>query len=141
MAEKQSIPNPFTPNPDAPLSVRKANLARLRELSPTAQQVDFTKADGPVFDLLEEKALSEAKASAHDSGQLFEYRERDDGGRMITKFEGDIDSWMRNFKAPVATVRIDKFPGRKTKLVSYDPGEEIQVVGRAETVERNSSED
>lgn len=65
-------------------------------------------------------------------GQLFEHVEppsRENGGRFITKYTGDISTWLGNFQQPGARCKLNKRPGviaRQT--VDLYPGERVVVL-------------
>ena len=87
---------------------RKYRLTQLRSLSPIAKSIDFSRMSPNEFSAIEAPALAEARANAHNSGRLFASSSRDDGGRKITTFEGDINAWLKDFKSPGLETTINR---------------------------------
>jgi hypothetical protein len=110
---------------------RKFRLKQLRDLSPTAKQINFATLEPAAFSHIEKIALAEARAGAYNSGRLFESVERDDGGRKIRSYEGDPNAWMQHFKAPGMTVRINKDAGMHEETIKVRDGQRAVAVSNA----------
>lgn len=119
----------FDPDPTASIDQRKFRLKQLKHMSPTAKRIDVTSLSPEVFKQIEAQALSEARAASHNSGSLFKTTYRDDGGRKITEFEGDIAAAFGPFMAPGYTAKLNKEPDVHLETVKLRPGQRVQIVG------------
>ncbi|MGO9443203.1 MAG: hypothetical protein ACLPXB_00345 [Thiobacillaceae bacterium] len=97
----------FDPDTMAPRSEREMKLKSLGALSPLAQSTDWKKLPAAAFDTMERACLAEARRLASTSGRLFETRTRTDAGRVISTYEGDADAWLKQFKQPGMTIKIN----------------------------------
>jgi hypothetical protein len=79
--------------------------------SPRAKDVKLTEiTDSALLDVIErtvrEDAIVTATAMAEKAGAIVPIRERDSVGRMITRYVGDIGSWMSPYQLGGATCKV-----------------------------------
>lgn len=110
------------------LAERRYRLKQIQDLSPTAKRINVMALDPSSFSVIEEVALREARDNAHKSGRLFQSRERNDAGCMVTTYEGDINTWLKDHKRPGLVVTINKDPGMREETVRLRPGQRVQIV-------------
>ena len=70
-----------------------------------------------VYAAIEPKLIHEIRENLASSGRLFEFRHRDDSGRLVTTSEGDIRSWMDAYDSPPVRIKFNKHAGQK-----FEPG-------------------
>lgn len=120
----------FDPNPMASMSQRKFRLQKIQSMSPTAQKSNFMHIDHPeVLKQVEAKAFSEAREASRNSGRLFKTTYRDDTGRKVSEYEGDIAAAFGTFMAPGYTAKLNTEPDVRTETVKLRPGQRVQIVG------------
>ena len=110
------------------LEQRKYRLTQLRPLSPIARRIDFSKMSADAFSAIEAPALAEARSNAHNSGRLFSSSYRDDGGRKITSFEGDMHAWMKPFMSGGIETTINKDAGTHEETIKVRDGQRAVAV-------------
>lgn len=119
----------FDPDPTASIAQRKYRLQQLKHMSSTAKHIDVARLSLEAFREVEARALSEARSASHNSGSLFRTTYRDDGGRKITEFEGDIAAAFGPFMLPGVKVKLNKEPGVSEQMVKLKPGQRVEIVG------------
>jgi hypothetical protein len=107
---------------------RKSNLEKIRALSPTAKRIDFRQLDPASFSMIEKVALKEARANAATSGHLFKSKStRDDAGRRIVTYEGDISVWLNHHKRTGYSARINTDVDTHFETVKVRDGQRVIV--------------
>ena len=115
--------------PTGSIEQRKYRLKQLAAMSPTASKTNFMNLDPASFGLIEKVALREAKNNSLNSGRLFASQYRDDGGRKITQFEGDISAAFAPFMAPSLVVKINRNAGTHEETVRVRDGQRLAISG------------
>lgn len=116
-------------DPVGSIEQRKYRLQQLKALSPTARsQANLMKLDPATFKVIEEIALKEARNNARNSGRLFATSYRDDAGRKITEYEGDIGAAFAPFIAGGQVCTINKDAGMREETIKLREGQRIQIV-------------
>ena len=98
---------------------RKRLMRGLQSYSDSFKSVNLaTIQDDNLLAMAEKTIYADAMNAARSpttyaDGQLFEINERDRSGRTITKFRGDVDAWLGDFK--VAPQRVTAFHLANTK--------------------------
>lgn len=115
--------------PKGSLAERKAFMRKIRDLSPTASRMNFAPMDVGTFSAVEGIVLHEARSRAANSGRLFKTSYRDDAGRKVSEFEGDIAAAFSTFMAPGYTARINTNAGTHEETVRVRDGQRLQVMG------------
>jgi hypothetical protein len=88
---------------EMPDKYRQRMLRHLAPLSPRFKDETFYSVTGAALTVCEDQVYADAMAAARDSdspanaGRLIPLQERDDAGRLVTKFAGDPLSWMQSF--------------------------------------------
>lgn len=101
----------FDTDPNMSHWQRLQRLQQVRTLSPSARGMKLEQLDPDALRVVEERVLAEARETARTSGRLFRTAERDRGGRLIEKFEGDPNAWLAPFKAKGVRISINKNSG------------------------------
>ncbi len=102
------------PNPilgETPLDYRKRLLARFQGFSPQFEKTRLHSFDAPTIEALEQRIYSDAQAAAYQSTQPGELRavvSRDEAGRKITKFVGDVSEFLAPFMDHGQRIRINR---------------------------------
>lgn len=115
-------------DPVGSIEQRKYRLNQLRSLSPTTRNIDLQKLDRAAFEAIEKVALQEARSNARNSGRLFPTQYRDDAGRKVTEYEGDIMAAFAPFQGTGMTIKINKDVGTREETVKVKSGQKVQVV-------------
>lgn len=95
------------------MAYRKRMLKGLQKYSDSYKSVNINSIkDEALLSLAEKQIFADALSASRTSvgvgaGRLVELHERDRAGRTITKFRGDMDSWLGAFKVP--PMRVEKF--------------------------------
>ena len=95
------------------LAYRKRMLKGLQKYSDAYKGVNINSIkDEALLALAEKQIFADALSASRTStgigaGRLVELHERDRAGRTITKFRGDMESWLGAFKVP--PMRVEKF--------------------------------
>ncbi len=130
--------NPFEHDPDRSLHERLRNLDKLKSYSPRFANVDFAKLanSGAAFEAVEKATLAEAREALRHSGKLIGYSHRDDTGRKITKFEGDIEGFLGPFKSPPVRIRFNPDAGTHEETLKVPDGRRAVVIGPGERISK-----
>ena len=121
------MPSIFEPH--GSIEQRKFRLKQMADLCPKATRgIDLAKLPPEVFTTIEKNALQEARSNAATSGRLFLSKDRDEGGRNISTYEGDPRVWMAPFTAPSMICRINKAVDQRDVTVTIKPGQRVVVV-------------
>jgi len=97
-----------------PISYRKRLAAKFQKFSATLKEVKLDSLDGAAFDHLENQIYADAQAAAlspeiTSSGRLIPiYETNPQTGQRITRWAGDMDGWLSNFKRGGTTVSISR---------------------------------
>ena len=100
-------------NGESLMAYRKRMLRGLQGYSDAYKGVNINSIKDEALLALAEKqifadAVAASRASANiGAGQLIELHEKDRAGRTITKFRGDMEAWLGDFKVPA--MRVMKF--------------------------------
>jgi hypothetical protein len=95
------------------LNYRKRLLAQFQGFSPQFEKTRLHSFDAPTIEALEQRIYADAQAAAYQSTQPGELRavvSRDDVGRKITKFVGDVSEFLAPFMDHGQRVRINSRP-------------------------------
>ncbi|WP_320533657.1 NUDIX hydrolase [Robbsia andropogonis] len=97
---------------ESPVSYRKRLAAKFQKHSESMKGVKLDSVDGAAFDLIEDRIYADAqsaalKPEALPAGRLIAIN-RQEGGRTITEFKGDMDAWLGGFKASGAVVKFNR---------------------------------
>lgn len=92
---------------------RRRCLAAVQKHSPAWKDKDFSRTYFDALDVAEDVVFADARAAAFDPatvppGQLRAVRERDEAGRLVTRWVGDNGAWMSIFAAPGRRGRINE---------------------------------
>lgn len=122
----------FEPRPEMSHNARLQKLQQVKSLSPLAQRMDLARQDPETLRVLEHSILKEAREGAIREGKMFATRERDDGGRMITQYDGSPKAWMRPFMAKNLSIRFNSpgSIGTREETVRLRAGERVQIVSK-----------
>ncbi len=90
---------------ESPLAYRKRLVEKFKKHSAEFKETRLDSIEGPAFDLIEDRIYADAATASMASsnikeGQLIPVVTRDQSGRMITEYRGDIEGFLRPFKAP-----------------------------------------
>lgn len=93
--------------PGGSLNDRKNHVRFLQEKFPVSQQ-DVTDMPGNLFGLVEKQILGASEAPLRECGEVFmEHTERDDAGRRMKTYHGDIRAAFKEFLPKKMAVRIN----------------------------------
>jgi hypothetical protein len=106
---------------------RKYRLKQMADLIPAAKGYNFDIMQPAVFAQIEANLLKQAREASKTCGRLFESSIRDDGGRKITSYEGDINAFLKPFKAPGMVCTINKNAGTHEETVRVRDGQRVTV--------------
>ena len=84
-----------------------------------------------IYEAIEPRLVDEIRENISTSGKLFAFRHRDDSGRLIGTFEGDImaPEFMGAFDSPPIRIAFNQHAGRKFSEGRWIPeGSHVQVV-------------
>lgn len=98
---------------ESPIDYRRRLAAKLQSHSSDMKGVKLDSIDGPAFKLVEDRIYADAQSAALNpaaapAGRLIPIVSRDEAGRQITRFTGDIDAWMGHFKAPGVVCKVNR---------------------------------
>ncbi|WP_244116439.1 DUF2213 domain-containing protein [Burkholderia gladioli] len=98
---------------ESPIDYRRRLAAKLQSHSSDMKGVKLDSIDGPAFKLVEDRIYADAQSAALNpaaapAGRLIPLVSRDEAGRQITRFTGDIDAWMGHFKAPGVVCKVNR---------------------------------
>ncbi|KGC03343.1 NUDIX domain protein [Burkholderia multivorans] len=98
---------------ESPIEYRKRLASKLAAHSPDMKGIKLDSLDGAAFKVVEDKIYADAQVAARNpasapAGRLIPIVSRDEAGRQITRFTGDIDAWMQHFKAPGVVCKINR---------------------------------
>lgn len=116
-------------DPEGSIEQRKFRLKQLKDLTPSARNMDFAAMEPAVFVQIEKVALKEARNNARNSGRLFKTTYRDDAGRKVSEFEGDIAAAFGPFMDPGYKAKLNLEPDVRVESVKLKPGQRLQIVG------------
>ena len=119
--------NPFEDIDNTDGTLRR-NLQRLQKHSPTFKTANLATLSGPGLRLIGETLRKEAKSNLANSGELFAFSSRDDAGRKITKFEGDINGFLGPFSIPPVLLKINPHPDQREEIVKLNSNEKVMIV-------------
>ena len=119
--------NPFTDDDGTDGTLRR-NLERLKRHSRSFKTADLQPLTGPALRLIGDHLRKEARENLANCGELFAFSHRDDAGRKITRFEGDIATWMAPFSIPPIPLKINPHPDQREETVKLNSDEKIQIV-------------
>lgn len=91
---------------------RRRCLAHVQKHSPKWREKDFSRASFDALTVAEDLTYADARAAAFDPatvppGTLRAVRERDEAGRLVTRWVGDNSAWMSVFAAPGRRGRVN----------------------------------
>ena len=92
---------------------RRRLLRNVQEYAPKFKGNDFSRASLDALDFAEQLVYADARAAALDPstvppGQLRAVRERDEAGRLVTRFVGTSPIWMDAFTQPGARGTLNR---------------------------------
>lgn len=104
-----SIPAPL--HGESPIAYRQRLASRFQKHSDKFKGIRLDSLDGVVFDTVEEQIRMDAQAYARSpavspAGRLIPIIRRDEAGRQITEYSGDMNAWLGFFKHEGSGVRI-----------------------------------
>ncbi len=98
---------------ESPIDYRRRLASKLASHSPDMKGVKLDALDGAAFKLVEDRIYADAQTAAMNpaaapTGRLIPIVSRDEAGRQITRFTGDIASWMQHFTAPGVVCKLNR---------------------------------
>ncbi|HEX7911780.1 MAG TPA: NUDIX domain-containing protein [Paraburkholderia sp.] len=104
-----TVPAPL--HGESPIAYRQRLAARFQKHSDKFKGIRLDSLDGVVFDTVEEQIRMDAQAYARSpevspTGRLIPIIRRDEAGRQITEYSGDMDAWLGHFKHQGHGVRL-----------------------------------
>ncbi|MCO8325925.1 NUDIX hydrolase [Burkholderia cenocepacia] len=98
---------------ESPIDYRRRLASKLASHSPDMKGVKLDALDGAAFKLVEDRIYADAQTAAMNpaaapAGRLIPIVSRDEAGRQITRFTGDIASWMQHFTAPGVVCKLNR---------------------------------
>jgi 8-oxo-dGTP pyrophosphatase MutT (NUDIX family) len=104
-----SIPAPL--HGESPIAYRQRLAARFQKHSDKFKGIRLDSLDGVVFDTVEEQIRMDAQSYARSpasspNGKLIPIVRRDEAGRQITEYSGDMNAWLGFFKHEGQSVRL-----------------------------------
>ncbi|CAG9225869.1 NUDIX hydrolase [Burkholderia vietnamiensis] len=98
---------------ESPIDYRRRLASKLASHSPDMKGVKLDALDGAAFKLVEDRIYADAQTAAMNpaaapAGRLIPIVSRDEAGRQITRFTGDIASWMQHFTAPGVVCKLHR---------------------------------
>ena len=104
-----SIPAPL--HGESPIAYRQRLASRFQKHSDKFKGIRLDSLDGVVFDTVEEQIRMDAQAYARSpsvspNGKLIPIVRRDEAGRQITEYSGDMNAWLGFFKHEGQGVRL-----------------------------------
>jgi len=101
------------------MAYRKRMLRGLQAHSDEMKNVNINKiADEAMLQIVEKRVYADALAASRGTGaiakgQLIALHKKDQAGRTITEYRGDMEAWLGDFKLP--THRVVKFNTENVK--------------------------
>jgi 8-oxo-dGTP pyrophosphatase MutT (NUDIX family) len=97
----ETVPAPL--NGETPIAYRQRLAAKFQKHSPSFKGIRFDSLDSDSFTAVEERIRMDAQEYAKSpavtpAGRLTPTKEQWEDGRTVTKFHGDMDVWLNNFK-------------------------------------------
>jgi 8-oxo-dGTP pyrophosphatase MutT (NUDIX family) len=104
-----SVPAPL--HGESPLAYRQRLAAKFQKHSDKFKGIRLDSLDGVVFDTVEEQIRMDAQTvarspAASPDGKLIPIVRRDEAGRQITEYSGDMNAWLGFFKHQGQGVRL-----------------------------------
>jgi 8-oxo-dGTP pyrophosphatase MutT (NUDIX family) len=104
-----TVPAPL--HGESPIAYRQRLASRFQKHSDKFKGIRLDSLDGVVFDTVEEQIRMDAQAYAKSpavspTGRLIPIVRRDEAGRQITEYSGDMDAWLGHFKHQGHGVRL-----------------------------------
>lgn len=104
-----SVPAPL--HGESPIAYRQRLAAKFQKHSDKFKGIRLDSLDGAVFDTIEEQIRMDAQTYAKSpdvmpAGKLIPIIRRDEAGRQITEYSGDMDAWLGHFKHQGHGVRL-----------------------------------
>ncbi|MEI1392204.1 NUDIX hydrolase, partial [Klebsiella pneumoniae] len=98
---------------ESPIDYRRRLASKLAPHSAEMKGVKLDAIDGAAFNLVEDRIYADAQVAARNpasapAGRLIPIVSRDEAGRQITRFTGDIASWMQHFTAPGVVCKLNR---------------------------------
>ncbi|KVK89909.1 NUDIX domain-containing protein [Burkholderia sp. MSMB1498] len=98
---------------ESPIDYRKRLASKLASHSPDMKGVKLDALDGAAFKVVEDKIYADAQVAARNpasapAGRLIPIVSRDEAGRQITRFAGDIATWMQHFTSPGVVCKLNR---------------------------------
>ncbi|WP_269145866.1 NUDIX domain-containing protein [Burkholderia pseudomultivorans] len=98
---------------ESPIDYRKRLASKLASHSPDMKGVKLDALDGAAFKVVEDKIYADAQVAARNpasapAGRLIPIVSRDEAGRQITRFTGDIAAWMQHFTSPGVVCKLNR---------------------------------
>ncbi|MGU7839400.1 NUDIX domain-containing protein [Burkholderia sp. AW33-5] len=98
---------------ESPIDYRRRLASKLASHSAEMKGVKLDALDGAAFKLVEDRIYADAQTAAMNpaaapAGRLIPIVSRDEAGRQITRFTGDIASWMQHFTAPGVVCKLNR---------------------------------
>lgn len=119
----------FDRDPHASRAERVAKLKQLQPLCRTTKGVNFARLDRQSLDVVEQRALQEARDGSARSGRLFWTEQRDESGRKVLIAEGDPRAWMKPYMAEPLHVQFNKHAGQHQEYGRWVPdGSHMETV-------------
>jgi 8-oxo-dGTP pyrophosphatase MutT (NUDIX family) len=105
----ESVPAPL--HGESPIAYRQRLASKFQKHSDKFKGIRLDSLDGPVFDTIEDQIRQDAQAYARSpevspTGKLIPIVRRDEAGRQITEYSGDMDAWLGFFKHQGQGVRL-----------------------------------
>jgi 8-oxo-dGTP pyrophosphatase MutT (NUDIX family) len=104
-----SVPAPL--HGESPIAYRQRLAAKFQKHSERFKGIRLDSLEGSVFDEIENQIRQDAQAYAKSPavspvGKLIPIIRRDEAGRQITEYSGDMDAWLGHFKHQGHGVRL-----------------------------------
>ncbi|VWD20702.1 NUDIX hydrolase [Burkholderia contaminans] len=98
---------------ESPIEYRRRLASKLAPHSSEMKGVKLDALDGAAFKLVEDRIYADAQTAALNpasapAGRLIPIISRDEAGRQITRFSGDIAAWMQHFTAPGVVCKLNR---------------------------------
>lgn len=105
----ESVPAPL--HGESPIAYRQRLAAKFQKHSDKFKGIRLDSLDGVVFDTVEEQIRMDAQTYAKSpavspSGKLIPIVRRDEAGRQITEYSGDMNAWLGFFKHEGHGIRL-----------------------------------
>jgi 8-oxo-dGTP pyrophosphatase MutT (NUDIX family) len=105
----ETAPAPL--NGETPIAYRQRLAAKYQKHSASFKGIRFDSLDSDSFSAVEERIRMDAQEYAKSpavspSGKLIPIIRRDEAGRQITEYSGDMDAWLGHFKHQGHSIRL-----------------------------------